>query len=641
MIGCGLRAKMSSENEQPAAETSSPDERAFDDLLEYLRRARGFDFSAYKRPSLKRRVQKRLGILSIAGFHDYVDYLEVHPDEFSILFNTILINVTAFFRDETAWDVLRTTVIPGLLQRHGGDESIRVWSAGCASGEEAYSIAILLVEALGREVFAERVKIYATDIDEEALSDARRATYEPKQVDAVPAELLHKYFRPDGDRVAFDSDLRRSVIFGRHDLLHDAPISRINLVVCRNTLMYFSSEAQARILSRFQYALVDDAILFLGKAEMLLARPDVFAPIDLRSRIFRKVNFESLPERFSSLTPGRHDEPRIVAMSTRADLYTTAFELAPIAQLVIDANGALAMYNDRARTLFGLAPSDVGRPFHELEMSYRPVELRSLLQDAQAQRRPIVIKDVRLATRSREPYSVDVQVTPLFDEKGLGLGASLSFSDVSRVLELQEQLTRSKQDLETTYEELQSTNEELETTNEELQSTVEELETTNEELQSTNEELETTNEELQSTNEELQSTNAELRDSGEALNHVNRFLESIMRGIRGAVIVVNKELHVIAWNHRSEDLWGLRADEVRNQNVFGLDIGLPIEQLRRPIRACLTGENELTELSLTAMNRRGKAIECKVTCTALRSKTDVQGVIILVDEIATVEETRH
>jgi len=631
---------MSSENEQPEADTSSTDERPFEDLLEYLRRTRGFDFSAYKRPSLKRRVQKRLGMLSMASFRDYVDYLEVHPDEFSALFNTILINVTAFFRDEPAWDMLRTTVIPGLIQRRGGEEPIRVWSAGCASGEEAYSIAILLAEALGRGAFSERVKIYATDIDEEALSDARRATYEPKQVDAVPAELLQKYFRAEGDRAAFDSELRRSVIFGRHDLLHDAPISRIHLVVCRNTLMYFSSEAQSRILSRFQYALVDDGVLFLGKAEMLLARPDVFAPVDLRSRIFRKTNVESMSERFSSVTPGRHDQTR-TALVMRADLYTTAFELAPIAQLVIDANGALVMYNDRARTLFGLAPADVGRPFHELEISYRPVELRSVLQDAQVQRRPIVIRDVRLAARGREPYGVDVQVTPLFDEHGLALGASLSFTDVSRLLDLQEQLTRSKQDLETTYEELQSTNEELETTNEELQSTVEELETTNEELQSTNEELETMNEELQSTNEELQSMNAEMRDRGEALNHVNRFLESVLRGIRGAVIVVNTDLHVIAWNHRSEDLWGLRADEVRNQNVFGLDIGLPIEQLRRPIRACLTGENELTELSLTATNRRGQAIECKVTCTSLKGKTDVQGVIILVDEIAAIEETRH
>ena len=293
-------------------------------------------------------------------------------------------------------------------------------------------------------------------------------------------------------------------------------------------------------------------------------------------------------------------------MSKPTDMYSVAFEAAPIAHIVVDAGGTLAMYNDRARSLFGLVPADVGRPFHELELSYRPVELRSMIQDAQAHRRLVVVKDVRLEGRDSEPRTLDVQVTPLFDPQGRGLGASVTFADASRVQELQQQLSRSKQDLESTYEELQSTNEELETTNEELQTTVEELETTNEELQSTNEELETMNEELQSTNEELQSINRELRDRSEALNDVNDFLESIMRGLRGAVIVVNQELHVIAWNHRSEEMWGLRAAEVRNKNVFGLDIGLPVEQFRRELRACLSGEREVANLTVQATNRRGK-----------------------------------
>jgi two-component system CheB/CheR fusion protein len=232
---------------------------------------------------------------------------------------------------------------------------------------------------------------------------------------------------------------------------------------------------------------------------------------------------------------------------------------------------------------------------------------------------------------------VDVQVTPLFDSQGRGLGVSVTFADASREQELQQQLFRSKHDLETTYEELQSTNEELETTNEELQSTVEELETTNEELQSTNEELETMNEELQSTNEEIQAINRELRDRSEALNDVNQFLESIMRGLRGAVIVVDQELHVIAWNHRSEDMWGLRAAEVRNKNVFGLDIGLPIEQFRREIRACLAGETDLATLTVQATNRRGKPALCTVTCTPLIGKSHIQGVIVMVDEAAPAE----
>ena len=625
---------MSSEKE-PLPSPVIEGDSAFDRLVEHLSRSRGFDFTAYKRPSLVRRVERRMTLVSVPDFAGYIDYLEANPDEFRQLFNTILINVTAFFRDGAPWDLLRTELIPEMLEARGPDGEIRIWSAGCASGEETYTVAILFAEALGRETFGQRVRIYATDVDDDALREARAAVYPRARVENVPAELVPKYFDQRSDRFELDPELRRAVIFGRHDLVQDPPISRISLLVCRNTLMYFNMDIQTRILSRFHYALTDDGLLLLGKAEVPMTRSELFAPVDLRRRFFRKINREDARDRITALVPPRREGTK-PPMPKQPEMYSVAFEAAPIAQIVVEAGGTLAMYNDRARSLFGLAPSDVGRPFHELELSYRPVELRSLIQDAQADRRPVVVKDVRLEGHDHEPRSLDVQVTPLFDPQGRGLGASVTFADASRVQELQQQLFRSKQDLETTYEELQSTNEELETTNEELQSTVEELETTNEELQSTNEELETMNEELQSTNEEIQAINRELRDRSEALTDVNQFLESIMRGLRGAVIVVDQELHVIAWNHRSEDMWGLRAAEVRNKNVFGLDIGLPIEQCRREIRACLAGETDLANLTVQATNRRGKPVLCNVTCTPLLGKSRVQGVIVMVDEVAPV-----
>ncbi len=283
MIGWSPPPTMSSENEHLDSTPPAVSQTGFDELLDYLRHTRGFDFTAYKRPSLIRRVQKRMDTVAISDFNEYIDYLEVHPDEFKHLFNTILINVTAFFRDESPWDYLRTTIIPGLLQKRTADGVIRVWSAGCASGEEAYTIAMLLAEAVGPDVFAGRVKIYATDVDDEALNDARRAVYVPRQIEAVPPELLQKYFQPDGDHFVLDKDLRRSVIFGRHDLIQDAPISRMSLIICRNTLMYFNTEIQSRILTRFHFALAEEGILVLGKAEMLLTRSEMFAPIDLRS----------------------------------------------------------------------------------------------------------------------------------------------------------------------------------------------------------------------------------------------------------------------------------------------------------------------------------------------------------------------
>jgi two-component system CheB/CheR fusion protein len=621
---------MSSEK-QPLPSPVIEEDRAFDRLIEHLSRTRGFDFAAYKRPSLLRRLERRMTAVGVPDCDRYIDYLEANPDEFRQLFNTVLINVTAFFRDRAPWDVLRTELIPQLLAARGPDQDIRVWSAGCASGEETYTVAMLFAEALGRDAFAQRVRIYATDVDDEALREARKAIYAGARIDDVPPELVSKYFRQRGDGFALDPELRRAVIFGRHDLLQDPPISRISLIVCRNTLMYFNMEAQSRILSQFHFALTDDGLLLLGKAETLLTRSELFAPLDLRRRLFRKINRDHCRERATAIVPPRREGSQ-AAMPKPPELYTIAFEAAPFAHIVVDAGGTLAMYNDRARSVFGLVPTDVGRPFHDLDLSYRPVELRSLIQDAQEHRRAVVVKGVRLD--GNEPRSLDVQVTPLVDLQGRSFGTSVTFADTSRVHELEQQLSRSKQDLETTYEELQSTNEELETTNEELQSTVEELETTNEELQSTNEELETMNEELQSTNEEMQAINRELRERGEALNDVNQFLESIMRGLRGAVIVVDQQLHVIAWNHRSEDMWGLRAAEVRNKNVFALDIGLPIEQLRGPIRSCLSGEKELATLAVQATNRRGKPVECSVTCTPLLGKSQIQGVIIMVDEVA-------
>ncbi|PWT84869.1 MAG: chemotaxis protein CheR [Blastocatellia bacterium] len=606
------------------------EDREFENLLEHLRRTRGFDFNAYKRASLMRRVRKRLQGLNLERFGDYTDYLEVHPEEFAHLFNVLLINVTSFFRDDPPWLTLRDDVLPGLISARPNDP-VRVWSAGCASGEEVYSIAMLLAEILGRDQFRERVKIYATDMDNEALAQARAAAYTEKQVQTVPQPFRDAYFSREDGRLVFDKDLRRSVIFGRHDLIQDAPISRVNLLICRNTLMYFNSEAQSRILARFHFALRDDGVLFLGKAEMLLTHPQLFMPLDLRRRIFRKLSKDGWRDRMAIMTQANGDE--LFQTANVAEVFPLTLDANPHAQFVVDASGNLALANERARTLFRIAPSDIGRPIQDLDLSYRPNELRAMIEQARLERRPIALQDAENDKYVSDGRHFDVYATPMFDSGGRLLGVSLTFTDVSRQRDLHFQLNRARQDLETAYEELQSTNEELETTNEELQSTVEELETTNEELQSTNEELETMNEELQSTNEELQTINDELRQRSDDLNRSNAFLESVLTGVRSGVVVLNRELHVIAWNHRAEDLWGLRADEVRNQNFLNLDIGLPIDQLRSSIRTCLSGDNQVAEVIVQATNRRGKPINCKVIGTPLQgSDHDVRGVILMMDE---------
>jgi two-component system CheB/CheR fusion protein len=616
---------------------SQSEEQRFEHLLVFLQQQRGFDFTGYKRPSLMRRVQRRMQSIGLKGFDAYYDYLQVHPEEFGQLFNTILINVTSFFRDPHAWEYVEKRVIPEILKAKDSSEPVRVWSAGCASGQEAYSIAILLAEAMGAEAFRERVKVYATDADEEALNQARLAAYTAKEAEDLPPALRERYFERVNSRFMFRTDLRRAVIFGRHDLVSDAPISRLDLLICRNTLMYFNAETQSRVMARFHFALngygTAPGYLFLGRAEMMLTQAHLFTPQDLKCRIFLKVPLPGArPRPVFSKPPPNGDATDMTAANER--LRQLAIDESPLARIIVDANGAVSFVNQKARLLFSLTPKDVGRQLQDLEISYRPTELRSLIEQAYAERRAVTRANVERRFPDGDTHHLEIIAHPLLDDSQNPLGVAITFIDVTRNQRLQEELQRSREEIQTANEELQSSNEELETTNEELQSSNEELETTNEELQSTNEELETMNEELQSTNEELQTVNEELRQRTDELNHANAFLESVLGSMRGAAVVVNRDLNVLVWNERAHDLWGLRADEVHGKSILNLDIGLPVGELRAPIRACLQDGADYKDITLDAVNRRGKSMRCRVTCTPLLSSGKRRdGVILMMDEV--------
>ena len=587
----------------------------FEALLIYLKESRGFDFTGYKRSSLMRRVNRRMGQVEITDYQDYLDYLQVHPDEFTALFNTILINVTGFFRDVDAWEYLRTEILESIVASKPADAPIRVWSAGCASGEEAYTLAMSLAEAVGADAFRDRVKIYATDVDEEQLNEARQATYGEREMQAVPPELAKRYFEPAGNRFVFRKDLRRSVIFGRNDLVQDAPISRIDLLACRNTLMYFNAETQGKILGRFHFALADGGVLFLGKAEMLLSHSNLFTPVDLKRRVFRRVPRVAQVPGAVFLDP----PPPPSAVTGLDELRNEAFMASPLAQLVLTSDGLVALTNRQLEKMFGVSSRDIGRPFRDLDLSYRPVELRRYIEQAQLERRTLRVTDVELRRGPADVTHLEVQISPLTGGDSSLLGVNVIFQDASAARKLQDDLEHANQQLEAAYEELQSTNEELETTNEELQSTVEELETTNEELQSTNEELETMNEELQSTNDELQSINEQLRVSTTQLDEANSFLETVLTSLKAGVAVVDRDLRIRMWNRRAEDLWGPRTNEVIGQHFLNLDVGLPFERLRPLLRGALGPDGVPGEVSVDGVNRRGRPVVVRVAFTPLQS----------------------
>nr|WP_083977247.1 CheR family methyltransferase [Herbidospora sakaeratensis] len=605
------------------------DERDFDDLLAMLKETRGFDFTGYKRTTLMRRIARRLESLKLRDYGEYRDYLELEPAEFDRLFDSLLINVTSFFRDPVAWQVLRERVVPAIVAGKQAGKGIRVWSAGCATGEEAYSLAMVLAEEIGVDEFKDRVKIYATDLDEQALQVARSATYTDRQMAEVPQELRETYFESSEGLHAFRRDLRRQVIFGRNDLTRDAPISRVDLLLARNTLMYFNTETQLNIVRRFHFALANPGYLFLGKAEMLLNHSDKFEPLDLRMRLFKKTGTVSSGARpaWSSALP---------AHTSMGELQSSALASGPVAQLGLDTNGRLALVNSRAETLFSLNPRDVGRPFQDLEVSYRPVELRSVIEQAQTELRTVELQEI-IWPRSGQPDVgvYDISVVPLQNAGGDLVGVGINFYDVTRYRRLRDELEQANRELENAYEELQSLNEELETTNEELQSTNEELETTNEELQSTNEELETMNEELQSTNDELQQINDALNARSDELDKANAFVSAMVRSLGDAVAVVDTELRVLVWSPGAEELWGVRAEEAAGRPLTGLDIGLPLDDLTARLKPMLT-DAETRDwpdgIAVDAVNRRGRTTRLSIEFSRMLDEEGrTAGAILLMD----------
>ncbi|MFI6517986.1 CheR family methyltransferase [Spirillospora sp. NPDC050679] len=616
---------------------SGGDQAGLQDVLKLLHASRGIDFSGYKNSTLIRRVNRRMAALNLDTYADYCDLLEVQPEEFARLLDSLLINVTGFFRDRPAWQAVVDKVLPRLLADKPPGTAIRVWSTGCATGEEAYTLAIVLAEALGIQAFRERVKIYATDVDEHALQIARTGVYPERRLQDVPAELRDRFFEPTAGGYGFRRDLRRQVIFGRNDLTRDAPISRIDLLVFRNTLMYFNAETQQAVLRRLHFSLADGGYLFLGKAEMLVHHGALFEPIDLRKRIFRKLPKVPPLER-------RQTEPPSEQIAARLGVVrAAALAAGPVAQLAVDLEGYLVVANARAQQLFGLASSDIGRPFQDLEISYQPAELRSVLDQVRAAMRPVEVKGAQWRAGSETARVVlDICAVPLLDRTSSLVGFGISFSDVTNDIDLRKELEHANEELERAYQDVQSLNEELETTNEELQSTNEELETTNEELQSTNEELETMNEELQSTNDELQDINDALRARTEELDHANTFFESVWESLGHAVLVLDQDLRVIVWSQGATELWGLRSDEARGRRLSSLDIGLPVKDLASRLQQVLHSQSppSRTTFQMEAVNRLGRPLRLQVDALPLRHDSANDGIILLATNTTAPEAGR-
>jgi two-component system CheB/CheR fusion protein len=365
--------------------------------------------------------------------------------------------------------------------------------------------------------------------------------------------------------------------------------------------MYFNVEAQQKIVDRFTFAMNNQGVLFLGKAEMLLADGNRYDVVNMRHRIFRRSGGSHVRR----MTQSRSARVAVAPQDTDRQrlLRDLSLDAAPNAMVAVDTDGIVAQVNGQARARLGLGPADVGRPFRDLEISYRPLELRSLIEQAHDTRRAVRVNAVERRLASDEVQYLDIVVQPLISIEGEMLGAGLSFIDNTLFTQLQQEVKRSR----------------------------EELETTNEELQSTNEELETTNEELQSGNEELETMNEEMRIRSMQLDEARTFLEGVLASVAAGVVVLDAELRVRSWNRGAEELWGLRAAEVQHEDFFALDFGLPTADVAKLVRRCSVERHRAGPIEVQAVNRRGRGFTCSLTFTPLAGVR--AGVVLLMEAV--------
>lgn len=540
----------------------------FQRVVAFLAKRSGVDFSDYKENSIRRRLKSRMGQLKINSIRTYLDKLEKKPAELDMLFNHVLIGVTQFFRDAHSFEVLKEHLMDVIETK--AEKSIRVWVAGCATGEEPVSIAILLHELLGKHFNEYNIQIFATDIDEKAISKARKGLFEKETVELLPPHYVDQYFEVAGNQFQLKKALRSCILFSRHDVTKNPPFLRLDMVVCRNLLIYFNAELQKRAIQTFHYGLQPHGLLFIGKSEALGPKEPLFHVLDKKHKIFRKKevsrgqglsfkssSFENTKSAQKSTTPQSSVIDRIRA--TFSDAYHQTYLIIDESQEVLymsEGSGEFLAFGKGIATnnLFKLIKEDY-------EIIIRAVVTRAIKKEE------TVISEVKRIVKGTEQFLVRIIVHPSLQINQPAyyvIFEKIPVTDALVPLSITKKEKQSvafkelQQELEDTKEHLQTYIEELETTNEEMQSLNEELQSANEELQSSNEELETSNEELQSTNEEVQIAYQELKKLNEELQQKDDALRKVFDNVKALIknelqgfVLINDRLNIVEYNEQA------------------------------------------------------------------------------------------
>jgi len=567
---------------------------AIREIFDKLRVAHGVDFNLYKQSTIERRIGRRMTLHKAETINDYQALLEADPDELRSLYNDLLIGVTGFFRDSEPFDALKSVVFPRLIEGHPDDRPIRIWVAGCATGEEAYSIAIALLEFLADRKRSCPVQVFATDIDDDALTRARLAAY-PANIELdVSPERLQRFFSRTDKGYLVARHVRDLVVFARHNLGKDPPFSRLDLITCRNVLIYMQGALQKKVLRIFHYALNPDSYLLLGTSESVGDAADYFSLLDRKLKVYAKKNIPAAAVFDFSFfgRTGRGEEGTATSRERRpvdnvAQLADRKLieKYAPPG-VIVDEKLEIVQFRGRTGSYLEPAPGAATLNLLKLAKPELLAPLRTAAHRALAEGQPVSSAPISL-WNEHGPRAVSLDVMPIqdggrrclivvFNEDGskpspvgpeTGTVRQGAEPDL-RVVELDRELAATKEYLQVTVEEVEAANEELQSANEELQSS-------NEELQSTNEELETSKEELQSTNEELSTVNDELHSRMSQLSLVNDDLQNVLVSLTSAIVIVGADLRIRRFSASAEKLLSL---------IPG-DVGRPIAYLRNVMSA--------------------------------------------------------
>lgn len=550
----------------------------------------GHDFGRYKERTFLRRVERRMAVHQIDKAEKYIDLLSDNADEAMALFRDLLINVTSFFRDAAAFDALNEQAIDSIFERHAASEPIRVWVPGCATGEEAYSIAMLLLERRGNNI-GPKLQIFATDLHEYALSVARLGRYPKRLLEDVPSERLQRFFADEGANYVVTREVRECCMFSMHSLIRDPPFSNIDLISCRNLLIYLTGELQEQIIPVFHYALRPDGFLFLGISENVSQHPNLFSPLDKKHRLFRRINGVQAPSIFPLFAKSVLNAQRSALVGGKGVSVTSsvarsggraAEELTLLQQLelrvmdryapahvLVNAEGDVLHFSTRTGRYFEPPPGAPTRSLIGMARRGLRAPLRALLRDATRLGKAVSFNGAIVQTDSG-PQIVDLAAEPAGELQGQAVVLVV----ISHVADLAGErqtdlashdgeavLLHAEQELQQTREMLQAAVEEHDTSVEEFKSANEELLSVNEELQSTNEELETSKEELQSLNEEMHTVNADLASKIDELDHVNTDLKNLFDSTQIATVFLDGELRIRGFTPAFTEIFKLIASD--------------------------------------------------------------------------------